>query len=336
MKKILVLVAVIAASFLAGCGDDSISDDDDSNGGTSSYQGATLNAYRDDVKTCTPYIGSAVFSSGSSVLSSWTGSSRTNSNGVLGKMFNTTLDDYQSIYTQLSIFDEHIELVNGFSESFDIEGEATAGDDTATVETEVNGVDVPFLKWFFQEVMSVPVDRIVTVRSGSLTVHMAFMIVGDREVIVEQYTSGTTDAGVFYAIRNGSSLGVWHASVTDSDKGIQFMWDGDMEDRTFRLSVCTDAGGNWEAMGGGGVESSSEMAFMARNNATTGSDREYYITLDINDFNNSTDVTITDAGLNPPNGTGALRYITDDSEDCLGFYPPGDFPQSVDDLRWDN
>ena len=217
-----------------------------------------------------------------------------------------------------------------------IEGEATAGDDTATVETEVAGVDVPFLKWFFQEVMSVPVDRIVTVRSGSLTVHMAFRIVGDREVIVEQYTSGTTDAGVFYAIRNGSSLGVWHASVTDSDKGIQFMWDGDMEDRTFRLSVCTDAGGNWEAMGGGGVESSSEMAFMAKNNATASSDREYYITLDISDFNNSSDVTILDAGLNPPNGSGALRYVTDDSEDCLGFYPPGDFPQSVDDLRWDN
>ncbi|HNY65419.1 MAG TPA: hypothetical protein PKM41_08255 [Deltaproteobacteria bacterium] len=335
MKKNVLLVALIAAVLLAGCRDDSTDDDDTA--GSRSLRGVTLDAFTGDVKQCTPSIDDFAFTSESSALNSWTGWKRNNANGVMGKVFNTTLGDYQSIYTHLETLDEHIALVNAFTDSFDDPGSHTIGDDTAKVVTTVSEVNVPFMGWSFREPMSVPVDRVVTVTSGTLTVHMAFRVSGGREVIVEQYTDGNSDAGVFYAIRDGNYLGVWHASVTDTNNGVQFMWDGDMGEGTFRISLSSDAGGNWQVMGGGSVETSgSAMAFMARNDDTGGSDVKYYTSMTLAEFSAGTEKAIFNAGTAPPGGAGALSYITEDSEDCLGFYRVNDFPVSVDDLDWNN
>jgi hypothetical protein len=333
MKKFIVLTAFVAALFLAGCGDDSAKDDNPSS--NDSYSGATLTALTDDAKQCTPFIGDIAFDTTvDRDLLDWAAWSRNYSNGVMGKVFNTTLDNDECIYTQIGILDDHIALVNKFTDDFDEAGTYTIGSDTATVETDVVAVDVPFMGWSFQEPMSVPVDRIVRVTSGTLTVHMAFKITGTSEIIVEQYTDGN-NAGVYYTIRDGSYLGIWHASVRDSK--VQFMWDGDMDSRDFRISMCTNAGGNWEVMGGGGVDTAnSEMAFMARDDDSNSSQVSYYITLTRGDFNTGTEVSIETADDTHPSGSGVLSYITEDNEDCLGFYRTNDYPDTVDDLDWNN
>jgi hypothetical protein len=335
MKKIFMLMAFIAALFLAGCGNDSVVDDNPDN--NNSYKGATLTAFTDDVQTCTPYIPGIVFSSGTSAVDVWAGWPRNNSNGVLGRVFNTTIqfNNDESIYTQIATLDDHIALVNKFTDYFDEDGSFEVGSDTAAVDTSVSSVDVPFMGWSFQEPVSVPVDRIVTVTSGSLIVHMGFKKTGTSEVIVEQYTDGSTKAGAYYTIRDGSYLAVWHASVRDGK--VQFMWDGDMDNQTFRISECSDTDDNWEVMGGGSVETgTSLMSFMARNNFTDGSDDAYYIWLSLQDFNTEAQKTVYTASVNPPDGTGPRIYITEDNENCLGFYRTGDYPDSVSDLEWDN
>jgi hypothetical protein len=333
MKKYLVLVIYFLAFILAGCGDDSIIDDN--NDSNTSYKGSTLHVFTANVKSCTPSIGSIAFVTDTSVLSTWTGWERNNSEGVLGKVFETTLERYESIYTQIAVLDAHIAKVNQFTDDFDTAGTYTIGTDTATVDTDVSSVEVPYLAWFFQELMSVPVDRVVTVTSGFLTIHMAFRTSGSKEVIVEQYSVGSTDAGVYYTVRDGDYRAVWHASVTDTTNSVQFTWDGTV-DSDFRVSLCSDADGNWEVMGGGNVDSDSGIALMARNDDTNNSAKEWYTVMTITEFNNGTSKTPVDASVDAPDGTGAQKYITEDSGYCLGFYRTGDYPSTVDDLDWTN
>lgn len=167
----------------------------------------------------------------------------------MGKVFNTTLGDYQSIYTHLETLDEHIALVNAFTDSFDDPGSHTIGDDTAKVVTTVSEVNVPFMGWS-REPMSVPVDRVVTVTSGTLTVHMAFRVSGGREVIVEQYTDGNLMPGSFTPSVTGTTRGVARQRDRHQQRRPVHVGrrhgGGDVQ-----ISLSSDAGGNWQVMGGG-------------------------------------------------------------------------------------
>ncbi|HQI00880.1 MAG TPA: hypothetical protein PLA18_06375 [Deltaproteobacteria bacterium] len=87
---------------------------------------------------------------------------------------------------------------------------------TATINNTVDSVAVPYLKLYHPGLVNVAVDRVITIVSGSLTVNMAFKIDGTRQIIVEQYTDGSTLSGVYYAERDGNLLRIWHASVRGS------------------------------------------------------------------------------------------------------------------------
>jgi hypothetical protein len=149
---------------------------------------------------------------------------------------------------------------------------------------------------------------------------------------------------VYYTVRSGNHLWIWHASVRE--RKVQFMWDGDTLGKTFRISMCTDAGTNWEVMGGGSVASrAAQMAFMARNDDTNNSEDKYYLTLSLGDFldGNGEFVTVVDFDDTEPDGTGVLGYITETDElggysftDCLNFFRRTEYPDSVSDLSWTN
>ncbi len=335
MKRAVLFIISMALLLLVACGDQSDTEDQDASHGT--YSGLTLHEFTDDVQTCTPYLGA-------SSLSDWYDWDPDNPDSVLGKPFDPDSEGDESIYSQIEILDNHIEMVNDFSDVFDESGDHTIGDQTATISTTALSVDVPFLSNVFPDLLRVPVERIVTITSGRLTLHMAFSINGTEETIIDHYEDGETIAGVYYTVRRGNHLWIWHASVRD--RKVQFMWDGDTAGKTFRISMCTDAGTNWEVMGGGSVATrDSLMAFMARNDDTNTSEDKYYLTLTLGDFldGNGDSVTIEDFEDTEPDGTGVLSYITESSElggytftDCLNFFRRTGYPDSVEDLSWTN
>ncbi len=337
MKKIFMLLVSVLVLFAASCGSESSDSDSDTDNNV--YNGEELSTFTDDVKLCMPFLPSRALSAGTTDLSVWSTWSPNNSGSILGKLFEEDNGLDECPYTRIAVLDDHIEMVNGFSDYWDSDGEHTVGSRTATVDTSVDSVDIPYLTGVFQgDLYTVAVDRLVTVTEGTLTVNMAFKISGTTETIVEQYQIGTTEAGVFYTIQNGNYRGIWHAYVGDSK--IQFMWDGNIGDQTFRITECTDSGSgsNWEVLGGGEIASgTSELAFIARNDADGSSSLdEYYITLTLDELEDATTQTITDAGVSAPGGAGVLRYITEDNEDCLDFLGIDEYPDDVSDLAWDN
>ncbi|HQJ09456.1 MAG TPA: hypothetical protein PLF54_10680 [Deltaproteobacteria bacterium] len=210
MKKIFLLSAFIVVSFLAGCGDDSPS------GGSDNPTTAALETFTDDVRGCTPYLSNTFSLGGSNDLSQWAAWNPNFTGTVLGKLFNPDNGGDECFYTHIEILDSHINMVNEFRASWEAGGQHTINTMTATINNTVDSVAVPYLKLYHPGLVNVAVDRVITIVSGSLTVNMAFKIDGTRQIIVEQYTDGSTLSGVYYAERDGNLLRIWHASVRGS------------------------------------------------------------------------------------------------------------------------
>lgn len=327
MKRLAVLLFFMLVFFLAACGTESTSTSSNNDGDDDSLSGSTLKLFSDDVKECTPYLGT-------STLDEW--SDWDSSTGILARLFDPDKGLDESMYTHIELLDTHIGMVNDFSDYWDKNGQHTVNDTTATIDTSVASVSIPYLGGLFQGFMnSIPVDRVVSIQSGELSLHMAFLIDGNREVIVEQYQIGSSKAGVYYTIRNGDDLKIWHASVRD--RKVQFMWEGDTGNQEFKITECTDSGTNWQVMGGGSIyDENSEMAFMARNTETDDSEKEYYITITLEELTAADPQSIINAAVTAPTGNGVLAYIYEDSQDCLGFFKIAEYPSQVSDLAWGN
>ncbi len=317
------LVLVFFMAGVAACGTQSTTDEDNGAGALSSLQ-----TFGDEVKLCTPYLGD-------STLEQWADWDPDVSGSVLGKLFDPDNGGFECIYSHIDLLDAHIEMVNEFVEDWDEDGQYIQGDMTATIDNDTSAVTIPYLGI---DLWPISVDRVITLENVSqdLVVHMAFSIDGDREYIVEQYAIGNTDAGVYYTERDGDSLRIWHASITTGS--VQFVWEGDVYEEWFKITQCSDATGNWEAMGGGSVStSSSQMAFMARNDDTNDSLDEYYLTLTLNDLvtGNEPSGGIVGPRTDPLSGTGVLAYITLGNAKCFGFLGIGEYPDNTGDLAWD-
>lgn len=292
-----------------------------------------LSLFGNEVKLCTPYLDDNGQDLGQYDLSEWNAWNPLAQDSVLGKVFNPDIGQDECLHPQIAILDRHIAKVNEFNEHWEEDGTYTIGDMTAVVDNDTSSVNVPYLG----PTIPVSVDRQITLTDSGddLTVHMAFRIEDDEEYIVEQYTIGSTQAGVYYTERDGDALRIWHASVRSSK--VQFTWEGNTNDKWFKFTECTDATGNWEVMGGGSIAaSSSRMAFMARNDYTSNSADEYYLTISVDELDAGDEPAggIIDAGITAPNGSGVLAYITEGSDECFGFLD--EYPSNVHALDWNN
>ena len=330
MKKARIFFSIAIIFFLAGltaCGTES-----------DNSTGTALSTFSTEVKSCTPFLEDSGEDLGDNSLDAWAAWDPQALESVLGKLFNPDIGQDECIFEQIAILDSHIAKVNEFLEYWGEDGTYTIGDMTATIDNDTGSVYVPYLRTFFSELTSVPVDREITlIDSGDdLTINMAFLVDGGAEYIVTQYATGSTQAGVYYTERDGEELRIWHASA-GTDR-VQFTWEGDTGDKSFKITQCTDATGNWEVMGGGSVvDDESEMAFMARNDDTNTSNDEYYLTITRQELNDGTEPAggIIDEGITEPDGSGVLAYITEGEPECFGFLGVGAYPDDVDELEWD-
>ncbi len=326
-------VSMLSALFflsliLGGCGSEG-SDSDDSGGVT---PGTGLEVFTGKVKACTPYLKESRPSTGSYGLKEWNGWDPQATDTVLGKLFDPGIGGDECIYTQLEILDSHIELVNTFADEWGTSGTYTKSGITAVVNTDATIKTIPFLGPNFSLI-----KRLVTLNDSSkgLTVHMAFSQTSTSQVVISQYVQGS-ESGVYYAEFLEDKVKFWCASV-DNHK-VQIMWEGNTEQKTFKISECTDAAGlNWEVIGGGSIDPLvDEMAFMARNHATNFSADEYYLAIALGDLEDGDEQEIINAATNPPGATGVLAYITEGNSLCLGFLGVYEYHDNVEDLAWED
>jgi hypothetical protein len=324
IRIMLFMIALFLVTGFAACGTES--GDDGTIAGLSELQ-----TFSDDVKLCSPFLEDSGQDFGDNYLNEWSAWDPQVLDSVLGKLFNPNIGDDESIYNQIELLDSHIEMINEFVNDWDEDGNYTQGNMTATIDNTDKSVEIPYIGvgWW-----PVSVDRVITLENSSenLTVNMGFLIDGETQYIVEQYEIGSTQAGVYYTERNGDSLRIWHASIVTSK--VQFIWEGDTFEKWFKITQCSDSTGNWEVMGGGSVANpSSQMAFMARNDYTTGD--EYYLTITLEELSqgDEPDDGITALG-DPLSGTGVLAYITEGNDKCFGFLGNNEYPNTISDLAW--
>ena len=329
MKKSRIFFPIAIIVLLAGltaCGTESVDDD-------SSSSISELQTFSADVKLCTPYLDDNGQDLGDSSLDVWSAWDPQVQDSVLYKLFNADIGQDECIYTQIEILDSHIEMINEFVDDWDEDGDYTKGNMTVTIDNTENSVEIPYIG---VALWPVSVDRVITLEdaSANLTVHMGFWIDGDSQYIVEQYEIGSTQAGVYYTERSGDFLRIWHASAATNR--VQFIWEGDIFEKWFKITQCSDSTGNWEVMGGGSIaNSSSQMAFMARNDYTNTSGDEYYVTITLEELNQGDE---PDDGvvayLGTLSGAGVLAYITTGNDKCFDFLGNNEYPNNISDLAW--
>jgi hypothetical protein len=329
MKKSRIFFFIAIMFFLAGltaCGTES-----------NDSTGSALSTFSEEVKLCTPFLDGSGEDLGDNTLDAWDAWDPQAQKSVLGKLFNPDIGQDECIVAQIEILDSHIAKVNEFIEYWGEDGTYTIGDMTAIIDNGTSSVYVPYLRGFFADLSLISVEREITLTDSGddLTIHMAFLNDGGVEYIVTQYAIGSTQAGVYYTERDGDSLRVWHASV--KTRKVQFTWEGNTGEKWFKITQCSDATGNWEVMGGGSiVDEGIGMAFMARNDDTSSSNEEYYLTITLEELNNGTepDDGIIALGTSTLSGSGVLAYITEGEPECFGFLGPDAYPGSVGDLAW--
>jgi len=344
MKKTLLSLfanALICSMILAGCGGGGGGGgggtDNSGNGNGSS--GTALSLFTDKVNACSPNINGGNSAGATTNLDAWTAWNPDLSGTVLGKLLDPANGKDECVYSQVQVLDSHINLVNQFSDRWLTSGTYTQGTTTATVDTSVSAVTIPFLTLDLGTLD--PMNRLVTlsVPDQNLTIHMAFSQSNGNQTIVEQYVIGTTESGVFLARVIGNDVEIWCASIIGSSAA-QIMWEGNTAENTFSISECTNASTsdyNWEAMGGGSIASStSEMAFMARNdqNSNSSDSDTYYITTTLSGLENGTLQPIINLSTPPNPNTGSEAYITEGNADCIGFLTIDQYPNTLADLAW--
>lgn len=332
-KTVLALSACVIIA-LAGCGGggggggDS-GGDDNGNGNNNGNSGTKLGLLAEQVKLFMPYLSGSSSSGSSSDLSDWDCWDPGISGTVLGKLFNPGNGNGECIHNLIEMLDSHIQLVNQFSDLWSIPGTYVLGNMTATVDTAISTLSIPFLNADFPG----DIDRLVTlsVPDQGLTIHMAFAQNSGNQTIVEQYSAGSGEAGVFLARIAGSRIQVWTAAYGDSR--VQIMWECDTIGNWFRITEASDAsGGNWEVMGGGSNNGpAAKMAFISRNNLNNASIDEYYLTITMGDLENGLEQQILNAHTNPPSSSTdtVLSYLIDDS-----FFIDPKYPDSFESLAW--
>ena len=330
----LLAYALISLMILEGCGGGGGSNNSgDSNGAV----GTKLSLFTESVKSCMPHPEGSSISTGDTNLQLWSCWDPGANGAVLGKLFNPDIGGDECIYSQIKILDSHISMLNEFSDHWLTSGVYSQGNITATVNTTVSTVTIPFLALDLG--ILDPLDRLVTlnVPDQNLTIHMAFLQDSGKQTILEQYSIGASESGVFLARVIGNDVEIWCASITESK--VQIMWEGNTAEKSFRISECTNASTsdyNWEIIGGGSIASStSEMAFMARNDSNNSSVDEYYLTITYDGLQNGTAQTILNAGTTPPNpSVSVLTYIIEGNDNSLGFLGIDQYPNTLDDLAW--
>ena len=330
MKKTKVAMVAVLLLFLgviAGCGGGGGSGD---GGGVT--PGTELELFADTVRACTPDLEEPSPSTGDDSLEDWDGWDPGATGTVMGKLFDPGIGADECIHAQTEVLDTHIALVNAFFDVWKSTGSYTKGGITAVVDTSVTTVVIPFLN-----IDSKPVERLITLNDPAqgLSLHMAFSQRGRDQTVVSQYVQGEK-SGVYYAWVEGSTAGIWHASV--GDRRVQVMWEGNTELKTFKISACTDAADlNWEVTGGGSIASpAGEMAFVARNNVCNDSEDRYYLSTTYQELLDGDEpaASVRSLAADPPDYAGVFGYIDEDNASlCLGFL--GEYPASPDDLAWD-
>ncbi|HOJ14314.1 MAG TPA: hypothetical protein PLS81_09880 [Deltaproteobacteria bacterium] len=329
----VIALSVLAACLVSGCGSESGS------GSSSVAPGTPLELFSEDVEACTPLLEEASPDEGTYDISSWEGWDPEADKSVFGTLFDPGIGRIACIHKVAEILDTHIGLVNTFSDEWSSSGTYTSAGMTAEVDTTVPQFVLPFLGF---DSRLIALEKMVTLRvpSDNLTLHMAFSQSGEgNQIVIEQYSKGQTEAGVFIAQRQASKTRIWYAGVSAGDK-VQLMWEGDTSGLSFMISVCTNAGGgNWEAMGGGFTSSGGDdIAVMARNNVAVQLEDEYYVHLTLNALEEGAAGQVLLASDNPPGTSGALAYINVDMDGYpgLGYLGPDAYPEDADALAWED
>jgi hypothetical protein len=344
-RKLFTLLAYALISFmiLEGCGGGGGGGSSNKSGDGNVAVGTKLSLFTDRVKSCMPHPEGSSTSTGVTNLQLWSGWDPGANGAVLGKLFNPDIGGDECIYSQIKILDSHIGMVNEFSDNWLTSGVYHQGNSTATVDTTVSTVTIPFLDLDLVALDPLdPLDRIITlsVPEQNLTIHMAFSQEGGNQTIVEQYSIGTTESGVFLSRVIGNDVKIWCASITESTVSkVQIMWEGNTAEKSFRISECTNASTsdyNWEVMGGGSIASpASEMAFMARNDSNNSSVDEYYLTITYDNFQYGTAHTILNASTTPPDpSVSVLSYIIEGNDNSLGFLGIDQYPNTLENVAW--
>ena len=312
-----------------GGGSGSGSDTTDDGGGTTS---GILSPVMSDIESIMPYISTSSPTLGTSILQVWSGWDPKESGTVLGKLLDPGIGGYECMYSRIQVFESHMGMANEFSDKWDAPGTYTKANVTATVMNGLSTVTIPYFDFDLPGL-----DRYITMQvlEEALTINLAFTIDGNTQTIVEQYSVGNEEAGVFYSEKDGNTIRMLHAylkaDLLTPIKG-QMAWEGNATEKWFKITECTNAsGGNWEVIGGGDA---SEMAFMARNDENNSSEDEYYITITPQDLLAGIEQTVTNARISPPSGVGVLAYITEGDPRCFGFIDVGQYPSTLDELVW--
>ncbi len=329
--KLMIVLAVLMAITANNCGGGGGGGSGGSNDNGSNASSTQLSPLTQDLISCIPTLNEVNPDPGVSSLESWEGWDPMASGTVLGKLFDTGTGGNECIYSRIQVFGSHLGIANEFADKWESSGTYREGNVTASVDTGVSTVNIPYLDF------PVYVDKhiILKVPDEVLTIHLAFTIDGNNQTIVEQYEIGNEEAGAYYTEKDGKTIRIWHALIkTDqlTTCKAQFMWEGNTDDKSFMIAECTNgSGGNWEVIGGGDT---NEMAFMARNDENNSSEDEYYIAITPQDLLAGTEQAIMNAQTYPPNGVGILAYITGGNPRCFGFLGEGQYPNSLDELAW--
>ena len=326
---VLAVLMAITANNCGGGGGGSGSDTTDKGGGTTSV---ILNPVGSDIESIMPYFSTSSPTLGASSLQVWSGWDPKESGTVLGKLFDPGIGGYECMYSRIQVSESHMGMANEFADKWDAPGTYTRGNVTATIINGSSTVTIPYFDFDLPDL-----ERHITLQvpGEALTINLAFTIDSNTQTVVEQYSIGNEEAGVFYIEKDGDTIRMLHAYLkTDLLTPIkgQMAWEGNATEKWFKITECTNAsGGNWEVMGGGDA---SEIAVMARNDENNSSEDEYYITTTPQDLLAGKEQTITNAQTSPPSGIGVLAYITEGDSRCFGFIDEGQYPNTLDELAW--
>ncbi|MDY6933331.1 MAG: hypothetical protein SVZ03_03815 [Spirochaetota bacterium] len=361
--QLFLFIMILGLSGIITC-----SDDDSSTTPLIGSSDDGLSPYLDDVKSCTPDLGS------SRVMEQWItsdggdGWSTNATYGVLKKLFHPDSGN-ESVYGPVETVDNYIDWINNFSNYFDSPGTYTYENMSATIEEITEAVTIPYFGGTENNV-DTQLTIIGTNNDLPISIRIAFGIDDNNEYIVcygqHQYVSDEeTQTGytICHATRNDATgdISIELASIADKTDvfKIRYKFEGNTTENTFRLTQKTNAATGWCVLAGGSVaEDLSKIAVRATDNAdsSTGANdgsnldetEGYYViltkeeiydpsTLDTQGESGTTDdgwpKEATTSNLDAESDTEANYIDVRDTTNCLNW--TDEYPSSPEDLAWE-
>ena len=275
LKKIILILVVLSLAGLAACGGGSDDDYAYLLAGTPDE----ITHYSAAVRSCAPYLASSA-----TVLDQWLngddGWSRSAAYGVFNKHFNPD-SGLESIYGPIDTLDDFIDEINRYSEYFSLtDGSYSGGGYTVTLSSVSSAVTIPF----FTSSTNSEVNRRLQIAAagGYPQIDAYFLLEEAKQVVVlkacYQYgpNNSVTETIGGYVAQDSTTgdVSVWLATFVDGpadDFAMASKFEGNTVNKTFDLTLKTNAAQGWAVMAGGSVAADSDlMAVRATDEADTG------------------------------------------------------------------